>query len=494
MRLKEQEEAYMTTRIYVVPFQCNFFPIYAESPIIKEGHKPVDYIELCEIYEIGQEYVFCPIQIYLTKNPLLYRIVGVIDFLQWDSDGNSYVELKYNNLRHYDMTIDGKVNMCVLTTDALEVEKSYGEQQILDLAVKNQKILSCRINTNASLPAKSSISRFDYSDMNFLYLQYHFKFSLLNHIEKDTAHISFDAGKIRYVHNLANGALSIDQDFASKTTGVIENFFTVAREIYRVRELPNRLYSLVESFFGFDKNSIKIKKFDVENNLLCFSVQHLFFKIHSDIMICNDNTDEELFHERALDEIIFYLQNSFRAYASKKWGFHDNCVDLQYKEFFKERLWESPVNFTVMKVHYYFDGERLQILYNENSTAEEKMLLLDSQDSPAIADYIEKNFGFFKTSVVIHFVNATEGIVEFSVHDIVYTMKQNKLFIKYDSSIYMDDYDAMEKRCWQQYISSQWGFARERIQIQKMDYKNRSFVFLYNDTYYSVQGNRLTII
>ena len=45
----------MTTRIYVVPFQCNFFPIYAESPIIKEGHKPVDYIELCEIYEIGQE-------------------------------------------------------------------------------------------------------------------------------------------------------------------------------------------------------------------------------------------------------------------------------------------------------------------------------------------------------------------------------------------------------------------------------------------------------
>ena len=49
----------MMTNIYVVPFQARVFPIYVESPIVSEQHRPVDYIELCEIYEIGKEYVFC---------------------------------------------------------------------------------------------------------------------------------------------------------------------------------------------------------------------------------------------------------------------------------------------------------------------------------------------------------------------------------------------------------------------------------------------------
>ena len=484
----------MITNIYVVPFQSCFFPVYVESPIVTEQHRPIDYIELCEIYEIGQDYVFCPCQIYCTDNPLLYRVVGVIDILRWDTNGTSYVELKQNNLKNFDMTIDGKIAMSVLTATAFDIEKRYGEQRILDLAIKKQKVLSCRINLTSFFPSEPIINQFEYTDINFLYLQYHFKISLINNVRKDTDTISFSAGKMRYVHDLASNKLSINQEIFPAITNILEEFFIAAHEIYHVKELPRKLYSLIESFFGFVKDEIKIQKLCLENNSLFFSVKHLLFEVNNTTVVCDSKRSKIDDLEKELDSSIYYLQNSFRMYASKKWGFDENCIELQYKEFFKERLWDFPINFDAMEIHYCFDGSRLQIIDDEYSRNKEMVFLPEFWEETIIVDYIVKKCGFLQKKMLINFIDKQEKIAEFSVNNVGYRLEKDKLSIIYDFNVYADEYYMLEKRCWKQYISSQWGFIYEKMQMEEMDYQNKRFVFFYDGKCYRVQKNQLMIM
>lgn len=484
----------MMTNIYVVPFQSRVFPIYVESPIVSEQHRPVDYIELCEIYEIGKEYVFCPCQIYYTSNSLLYRILGVVDVLRWDADGNSYVELKHNNLKSFEMTVDGKIAMCVLTSTTFEAEKQYGEQHVLDLAIKNQKVLSCRISSDSYLPQKPIINQFEYADTRFLYLQYHFKISLINDVRKNEKTISFSAGKMRYIHDFASGELLINQEIFPTIINVLEEFFIAVHEVYHVEELPGKVYSLVEEYFGFSKDEIKILELSLENNLLCFSIMQLFFEVNSTTVVCNYKKKKIDFQQKELDGSIYYLQNSFRIYARKKWGFDENCIELRYKEYFKERLWDFPIEFDVADVHYYFDGHQLQMINDEYSMNIKKMLLPDYWEEFNIIEHIAKEFGFLQEKILLDFIDKQEKIVEFTVNKIRYSLKQNQVSIMHDSNIYMDDYYVLEKQCWKQYISSQWGFIYEKIQVEEIDYQNKRYVFFYDGKCYKVQNNQLMLI
>lgn len=488
----------MPTNIYVVPFQSRFFSIYTETPIVRENQEASSYIELCEIYEIGQDDFFCPLQIYLTKNPLLYSVIGIKDRLQWDSYGYSYMELRDNNLRSYDMTIDGKVYMSMTKSDDFGEEYTYCQERVLDLSPKNHKVLSCRLDisplSSISLSTKGIISQINYIDMYFLYLQYHFNLSLINITEKSETSICFIAGKIAYIHNLLTGELLINHTIDKNLSNIIADFFTAASEIYQVEKLPNNLYILIECFFGLQRHYIKILKHNFKNHLLFFSVNHLIFKIENNSLICTYQAEESLSLNRTPDFIIYYLQKSFRKFAIKKWGFLENAINLHYKDFFKDHLWDFPIDFTVAELHYYFNGERLQLLYDNQTSVKTNSLVPNILNSKELTNAIAQEFGFSQTLISIHLIDIEQSVIEFSVNDIIYSLKDGILSIKYDSTIYSDDYSSLEKECWKHYISSQWGFPLEKIQVEKFDYQNNLFSFFCDGVHYISRKHQLTLM
>ena len=106
-------------------------------------------------------------------------------------------------------------------------------------------------------------------------------------MRKNEKTISFSAGKMRYIHDFASGELLINQEIFPTIINVLEEFFIAVHEVYHVEELPGKVYSLVEEYFGFSKDEIKILELSLENNLLCFSIMQLFFEVNSTTVVCN---------------------------------------------------------------------------------------------------------------------------------------------------------------------------------------------------------------
>lgn len=74
----------METRLYINPLQSRYFNIHTEAPIPYENDTYRGSIKLCEVIDLAYDYVMIPLQVYITGDPLLYKLVTLVDRVKCD--------------------------------------------------------------------------------------------------------------------------------------------------------------------------------------------------------------------------------------------------------------------------------------------------------------------------------------------------------------------------------------------------------------------------
>ena len=217
----------LETRIYIHPKQSRYFDVYPETAIPFEHQNPHAKIELCEVIDLGNDYAMIPLQIYITGDPFLYKLVAIIDYVKCDTPCIPLVEINAQNIRTYQMTKDGKVFVPkferIDTTNLDFVVNKKVEYQLLDITPKGNYTRSCGLKMNHSFSDRKLLSeeerlklfrdegKIDYIKHQFGF-QEHTIILLPDKSEDPSGSIRFQVLTVNYYYSPTDGKLSIVSD------------------------------------------------------------------------------------------------------------------------------------------------------------------------------------------------------------------------------------------------------------------------------------------
>ena len=218
------EHIELETSIYIHPKQSRYFDIYPETAIPYKHQNPYAKIELCEAIDLGYDYVMIPLQIYITGDSSLYKLVAIIDHVKCDTPCIPLVEINAQNIRTYQMTKDGKVFMpqferIDITNVDLELNKKV-EYQLLDITPNGNYIRSCGLKMNHYLSDRKLLTEkerqklyFNESKIDFIKHRFGFRehdiLLLPNKPEDPLDSIRFQVLSVIYFYSSTDGKLSI---------------------------------------------------------------------------------------------------------------------------------------------------------------------------------------------------------------------------------------------------------------------------------------------
>jgi len=221
------EHIELETRIYIHPKQSRYFDIYPETAIPYEHHCPCAKIQLCEVIDLGYDYAMIPLQVYITSDPFLYKLVAIVDCVKCDTPCIPLVEINEQNIRTYQMTKNGQVFMpkferTDITDLDFEINKKV-EYQLVDITPEGNYTRSCGLQMNHTLSERKLLSEterrklfLDEGKINYIKHQFGFQerniILLPDNPDDPLGSIRFQVLAISYYYSPTNGKLSIVPD------------------------------------------------------------------------------------------------------------------------------------------------------------------------------------------------------------------------------------------------------------------------------------------
>lgn len=141
------ERINLDTKLYIHPYQSKKFNIYPEHAMPMNITEKVGTVELCEVVPLGDGDVMIPLQVYTTSDPLLYKLIVLLDKIKMEDFYTPIVCINETNIRSYLMTKEGKVFMPYygrvnMEYNSLDANKRI-EYQLIDITAQNNLIVSC---------------------------------------------------------------------------------------------------------------------------------------------------------------------------------------------------------------------------------------------------------------------------------------------------------------------------------------------------------------
>ena len=217
-----EEHIELETRLYIYPKRSRYFNVYREMAIPYQYQESQAKIELCEVVDLGYDYVMIPLQIYRTTDPQIYKLVAILDLVKCDTPYIPLVEINEENIRTYSMTKDGKVFLPKFehidpTKDDWEFNKKI-EYQLVDISPKENYIRSCGLKSDffvaerKGLPEQERVKLYlEEGEITYIKERFGFRERDIRLLpKKKEEELRFQVMDIQYVFQ--NGKLSIEQE------------------------------------------------------------------------------------------------------------------------------------------------------------------------------------------------------------------------------------------------------------------------------------------